>query len=108
LESIGYRLRIEEPIIFLEGIPSDINLETAEETLKEIVESGDLYISIEDMFSMIACKQSITAGDRLNTEKAKALLEMWIKTDNPNLCPHGRPIYYKISLDEVKKAVGRK
>ncbi len=108
LESIGYRLRIEEPIIFLEGIPSDTSLEAAEEALREIIESGDIYISVEDVFSMIACKQSVTAGDRLNTEKAKALLEMWIKTNNPNLCPHGRPIYYKISLDEIKKAVGRK
>jgi DNA mismatch repair protein MutL len=24
------------------------------------------------------------------------------------LCPHGRPIYYKISVDDIKKHVGRK
>ncbi len=108
LESIGFRFKVEEPYIFLEGIPSNTSIESAEETLREIIESGDLYISVEDVFSTIACKQSITAGDRLNLEKARALLEMWIKTENPNLCPHGRPIYYKISLDEVRKAVGRK
>jgi DNA mismatch repair protein MutL len=51
---------------------------------------------------------SITAGDRLTLEKAKQLIQEWIKTENPNVCPHGRPIYYKVSLDEIKKAVGRK
>ncbi len=108
LESIGYRLKIEEPVVFLEGIPAETTLDAAQEALQEIIDSGNIYVPVEEMFSTIACKQSITAGDRLNREKAQSLLEMWIKTNNPNLCPHGRPIYYKISLDEVKKAVGRK
>ncbi len=108
LEKAGYRFKIEEPLIFIEAVPADISASAAEEALKEIIETGDLYLPVEEIFSTMACKQSVTAGDKLNKEKAQSLLEMWIRTNNPNLCPHGRPIYYKISLDEIKKAVGRK
>jgi len=108
LEKIGYKFDIKEPMVFVQAVPADISISAAEEALKDILETGELYLPVEEIFSMIACKQSITAGDRLNKEKAASLLEMWIKTNNPNLCPHGRPIYYKISLDEIKKAVGRK
>jgi len=108
LEKLGYKFKITTPNVFLEGTPADISVEAAESALMEILESEDIFVPIEDIISNIACKQSVTAGDRLNYEKAKSLLEEWIKTDNPNLCPHGRPIYYKISMDEIKKAVGRK
>jgi len=108
LEKAGYRFKIQQPLVFIEAVPADITTSAAEEALKEIIETGDLYLPMEEVFSTMACKQSITAGDRLNKEKAQNLLKMWLKTNNPNLCPHGRPIYYKISLDEIKKAVGRK
>ncbi len=108
LNKIGYEFKIEEPNVFITAIPSITSIEAAETALNDILNSNDIFVPIEEMFSRISCRQSVMAGDKLNYEKAKSILEMWIKTENPNLCPHGRPIYYKISLDEVKKAVGRK
>jgi DNA mismatch repair protein MutL len=108
LNNIGYEFKIQEPNVFITGIPASTSIEAAEEALNDILYSNDIFVPVEEMFSRISCRQSVMAGDKLNYEKAKSILEMWIKTENPNLCPHGRPIYYKISLDEVKKVVGRK
>ncbi|RMA97939.1 DNA mismatch repair endonuclease MutL [Hydrogenothermus marinus] len=108
LKNIGFEFDIEENIVLLKAIPYNLKQNEAENALREILETGNLNISFEEIFSNIACKMSVKAGDRLNEEKAYSLLENWLKTNNPNLCPHGRPIYYKISLDEIKKYVGRK
>jgi len=108
LKSIGFEYKIEKNKLILNGIPYNMSLNEAENSLRDIVETGNLNISFEEIFSQMACKMSVKSGDRLNKEKAYALLENWLKTNNPNLCPHGRPIYYKISIDEIKKHVGRK
>ncbi len=81
---------------------------SAEEAVLAILEKGNLNIPVEDMIAQVSCRMSVKAGNKLDKEKAYALIETWLKTNNPNLCPHGRPIYYKVSLDEVKRYVGRK
>ena len=103
-----FGFRVEENSLDIYEIPSFINSKDAESVFFEILESFDIKKPIEDSLAEIACKSSIKAGDLLTDKEAQSLLKTWILTDNPNLCPHGRPIYYKISLDTIKKAVGRK
>lgn len=103
LETLGFKVENN----YLISIPYNMQISKAVETLYEIVESYP-DITHEKVASSLSCRMSITAGDRLTLEKAQELIKNWIKTENPNVCPHGRPIYYKISIDEIKKAVGRK
>jgi len=63
--------------------------------------------TVDYVIGEIACKLSVKSGDILSDEKAKLILKRWFETDSPNLCPHGRPVYYKVSIDDVKKAIGR-
>ncbi len=108
LNEIGFSYETDKNILILKAIPYNLSLSSAEKTLQDVVETGNLHITAQEIFSKMACKMSVKAGDKLNKEKAYSLIEQWLKTDNPNLCPHGRPIYYKISMDEIKKYVGRK
>ncbi len=108
LESMGFKYQTHENKLILNAIPYNMSVIDAEKVLQDIVETGNLNISAQEIISQIACKMSIKAGDKLTKEKAYAIIKEWLKTNNPNLCPHGRPIYYKISLDEIKKKVGRK
>lgn len=107
LNKYGFSFEIEDTKVFLTGIPYNMSQFSAENIVRDILETGNLNASAEEIFSQMACKMSVKAGDKLDKEKAHALIKQWLETDNPNLCPHGRPIYYKIKLEEIKKKVGR-
>jgi len=55
----------------------------------------------------LACKVSIKAGKRLTDKEMKELIKKWRTLENPHVCPHGRPIYYRIPLREIYEKVGR-
>lgn len=54
-----------------------------------------------------ACRVSIRAGDRVDERMAKELLKSWLGFENKEVCPHGRPMYYRIYLGELYKKLGR-
>jgi len=54
-----------------------------------------------------ACRSSIKAGDRLDQNKARELLNLWLSFENKEVCPHGRPIYYRIYLGDIYKKLQR-
>ncbi|MFN7064765.1 MAG: DNA mismatch repair endonuclease MutL [Aquificaceae bacterium] len=54
-----------------------------------------------------ACHRSIRAGDELEERKAKELLKSWLSFENKEVCPHGRPLYYRVYLGEIYKGLKR-
>jgi DNA mismatch repair protein MutL len=54
-----------------------------------------------------ACKMAVKAGDPLNLPEMEGLLEQLAETENPYLCPHGRPIVVTISFHELDKQFKR-
>lgn len=57
---------------------------------------------------MFACKAAVKAGNPLNDQEIKSLLEQRNVSDFTLTCPHGRPAVRKISLDELAKYFARK
>ncbi len=54
-----------------------------------------------------ACKMAVKAGDPLTIEEMQGLLEQLAETENPYLCPHGRPIVVMIPFTELDKQFKR-
>lgn len=54
-----------------------------------------------------ACHMSIRAGDKLDEKTARELLRSWLEFENREVCPHGRPLYYRIYLGDLYKKLGR-
>jgi DNA mismatch repair protein MutL len=54
-----------------------------------------------------ACKMAVKAGDPLNIEEMEALLAQLRDTENPYLCPHGRPIVVTIPFSELDRQFKR-
>ncbi len=71
---------------------------------KQNVNLIDLY---EDISIMMACKSSIKAHQYLNSEEVYILLEQLNQCHTPFTCPHGRPIFNKISNYEIEKMFKR-
>ena len=55
----------------------------------------------------IACRSAIKSGKRLSEKEMGELIETWKKLKNPHVCPHGRPIYYRIHLKDIYEKLGR-
>ncbi len=55
----------------------------------------------------IACKSALKAGEPLSEEDMKRLIEVWKNLENPHVCPHGRPIYWRIHLKDIYEKLGR-
>ena len=55
----------------------------------------------------VSCRISIKAGERLSTKQMEELIEGWKNLENPHVCPHGRPIYYRVHLRDIYEKLGR-
>ena len=61
----------------------------------------------ENLAKSYSCKTAIKAGDKLSERELRLLIDQLFATSMPYVCPHGRPIVIKISLDEFDRRFGR-
>ena len=113
LEKIGFKLRdFGESSILIEGVPINVNWGTEKEVISEILEkymhNSELDASFIDYIAAtFACKAAVKAGDPLNPEERKHLIDKLFATTHPYYCPHGRPIIINLSLDDLDKRFER-
>ena len=58
---------------------------------------------IEFVAKALACKESLKANTYINALEVEALLNQLGKCENPNTCPHGRPIIISLNQKEIEK-----
>ena len=76
--------------------------------IDELIQEQEVRDSLQEaMAASYACHTSIRAGERLAQSEMQELLERLLKTREPFVCPHGRPIIVKLSLPELDKLFGR-
>ncbi|MFH1541527.1 MAG: DNA mismatch repair endonuclease MutL [bacterium] len=75
----------------LQGAGKTIQLEVKQETIRK----------------SIACKAAIKSGDKLSQQEMNELIKNLFATENPLTCPHGRPVMFRITEEEIKKRVAR-
>ncbi|MDW7759644.1 MAG: DNA mismatch repair endonuclease MutL [Acidobacteriota bacterium] len=61
----------------------------------------------ERLLAGLACRAAVKAGETLTPEKTAYLVEELFKTDQPLLCPHGRPIVLRIERSRIDRGMGR-
>ena len=96
------------------SIPAMLNHKPYEKILRDMVDelvnqsvSRRLLVQQEHVTITNACKMAVKAGDPLNIEEMTGLLEQLAETENPYLCPHGRPIVVTVSFHELDKQFKR-
>jgi len=114
LKKLGYALKFSSKNKFIiEGVPDDIKPGSEEKILLEIL---DEYLinqrekeleTRDNIAKSYSCKTAIKAGDKLSESEMKLLIDQLFATSMPYVCPHGRPIVVKISLNEFDKRFGR-
>ncbi len=96
------------------AIPAMLVKKPYEQILRDMVDelinqtvSRRLLVQQEHVTITNACKLAVKAGDPLTIEEMQGLLEQLAETENPYLCPHGRPIVVTIGFHELDKQFKR-
>ena len=63
---------------------------------------------LRSMLATIACHASVRAGRALSLPETESLLKNLDEAGSPLTCPHGRPLFRKISAEEIERWLGRK
>ncbi len=96
------------------SVPAMLVNKPYEQILRDMIDdlvnqtvSRRLLVQQEHVTITNACKMAVKAGDPLSIEEMTGLLEQLAETENPYLCPHGRPIVVKIGFREIDKQFKR-
>ena len=105
-KNFGFKIKISENEIKILSIPSFIKLSDVEDTFKEIID--ELRIpsqnpkNLKHIIADKACKSAVKTGYDINSKEAKQLINEVLKR-GLTTCPHGRPLFLKISFKELDK-----
>ena len=114
LEAIGLVL---EPSgvssYFVREIPTWIKASAPEVMIEKILyfllERNEFNVMMlrDSLAKMVACKASIKANEYVSREGVEKLMSDLNSCDNPYNCPHGRPVFVKITNYEIEKMFKR-
>ncbi len=62
---------------------------------------------LEKLMQSMSCRIAIKAGQRLGSDEMVALLQQLDGLDHCSTCPHGRPLWWKLTVSEVERMFGR-
>lgn len=62
----------------------------------------------DEILASMACHKSLRSGRRLTPPEITALLKGLDQVGSPRSCPHGRPIFKEITLEEIARWIGRR
>jgi DNA mismatch repair protein MutL len=113
LAALGFSLSSFGPRqIQLNAIPAVLGAKNPELLLRELLDdfsdiTGDSQKRYSKKAASFACRGAVMAGDRLDEPAMRALFEQLMTTENPYVCPHGRPTMIQFSKDELDVRFGR-
>jgi len=64
-------------------------------------------VLLENLLQSMACRVAVKAGQRLGRQEITALLQQLDGLDHCSTCPHGRPLWWKLTVSEVERMFGR-
>ncbi len=90
----------------LKGVPE--NCTGFEEMIVEFIKSqkGTVKDLKTALYADMACKSAVKDGEIMDSASAVELIRKTLELENAR-CPHGRPVWFQISKDELFKLVGR-
>lgn len=109
LNSIGFELELlKNNEIILKKIPSILKVDI-KDILEEILEEpfSDIEGLRLEVLKRYACLLARKKGDLLSEKEINFLIEK-LFSENLQNCPHGRPIYIKLSLKEIETILKRR
>ena len=93
------------PVVIEDTDPSDIITELAHNFL-EHKQNPNLSL-FDELYHSIACKAAIKGNIKSDKIELQSLIDKIFDDENIRYCPHGRPVFTKISKREIEKQFKR-
>jgi DNA mismatch repair protein MutL len=111
---IGFKLKfLSKNYVMIEGVPDDFKTGSEEKLLRDFLseyllnQTEKKLEEKDNIAKSYSCKAAIKAGDKLTEKEMRLLIDQLFATSMPYVCPHGRPIVIKISVEEFDRRFGR-
>ena len=95
LSKFGYEIEFtSDTELIFRKVPQLLSKVSPKEILSDILENlhGDLDNLEEQILITTSCKAAVKANTYLNQYQMEEIIKNWRTTENPETCPHGRPI----------------
>ena len=108
IAEFGVKLTIDPTEVKLEEVPHWFprgqELAYADTLVTGMLEGagGDIASLLNDLAILLACKHSLKANAFIDKTNALELLADLSHCEHPYTCPHGRPVFVKLSLREIE------
>lgn len=106
LNKFGYEIDFtsEHELIFRK-VPQMLSKVSPREILSDILENiqGNINNIEEQILITTSCKAAVKANTFLNHYQMEEIIKNWRTTENPETCPHGRPVSKFIEHKELAK-----
>ena len=113
LDQIGFGIRcFGRNTVMVDAIPSGLKQWRDGQVLKDLVDEmarmGPVSSGLKERLAVsYSCHAAIKTGDRLSLAEMQGLVDQLFATQQPFVCPHGRPTVVKMSLEELDRRFGR-
>ncbi len=114
LERVGFTvLPFGGNTVTIEAVPAEVERAGRSEEvllalLDDLLERGTRGSGAQEKIAAsLACHAAIRFGDRLDPHERRGLIDRLFACQRPQVCPHGRPTHFVLSLDELDRRFGR-
>ncbi len=113
LEKIGFSLKdFGKNTVVIEAVPVSVKNGQEKQVLSGMIdqikeEHPEPNELLECVARAYACKAAVKAGDPLSAQEMASLVDQLFTTEDPYVCPHGRPIIITLPLEELDRKFGR-
>ena len=104
----GQSYAIKSVPAMLEEFDIEQIVKDAIDDLGDLGDSERLEEAADAVLSRMACHSVVRGPTPLTREECESLLEQMDQIDFRANCPHGRPVYYRIPLQELEKSFDRR
>ncbi|MCW8795734.1 MAG: DNA mismatch repair endonuclease MutL [Chlorobium sp.] len=115
LDRLGFNLgTLGTRTVMIEGVPQDVRSGSEAYILQDMIQEYQQNASKlklekrENLAKSYSCRNAIMSGQALSLEDMRSLIDRLFATKMPYVCPHGRPVIIRISLDQLDRMFGRK
>lgn len=114
LEDMGFLFDFSEnPCVSAKAVPTFVTELDIEAVISEIADNLRLYRHnpqshmLDDMLHTVACKAAIKANDKNSMSELQSLAEQVYYDEKIRHCPHGRPVMFTMTKNNIAHQFGR-
>ncbi|MFP4213753.1 MAG: DNA mismatch repair endonuclease MutL [Desulfohalobiaceae bacterium] len=85
--------------LLLEAVPDFMSPQEGKSFLRQVLQ--ERLESLDGLWTALACRQAVKAGELLSPEEACQLIQAWLKCESRSYCPHGRPVMIALGSKDL-------